>query len=79
MHFTNKYSAGLNTGGYNMDNYTIIANNDSTLLVTVIDKSSQKNREVRLLIEVKIVYCINVLALNKDPSVNLRGINLPPM
>lgn len=50
-----------------MDNYTIIANNDSTLLVTAIDKDSQKDREVRLLIEVKIVYYINIPALIKIP------------
>ena len=45
----------MNNQSFTIDNYAIVANPDATLVVTTNDKSSEKpkNREVRLLVEVK--------------------------
>ena len=59
----------MNTKGYMIDTYTIVSNPDVTLIVTAIDKSSEKpkDREVRLLIEVKDL----VLGAQSSPNQGL--------
>ena len=51
----NEKSPGKNTKSFMIDANSLVSNGDVTLTVTAIDKSSEspKNREVRLLLEVR--------------------------
>ena len=51
----NEQSPGRNTKSFMIDGISLVANGDATLTINAIDKSSElpKNREVRLLLEVR--------------------------